>query len=159
MNSSCLSKFRPRFAATLAGVDVSTALFFLYSVDTAAQLGQTSKTRQKPNFKSSWNWLIQFMTATVFIFLRIESKPCGIVHRIRDVGTFWFWYKTDIKIIYFVPLCLILLIVSDRSLFKYQKFWVQVNHCHHTQSKTKKRAQFCLGWRLVFLGFKTFSEI
>ena len=35
--------------------------------------------------------------------------------RIRNVEAFW--YKTEIKIIYFVPLCLILLIVSDCIVF------------------------------------------
>ena len=41
----------------------------------------------------------------------LEIKPCGIGSRIRDVKEFG--YKTEIKIIYFAPLCLILLIASD----------------------------------------------
>ena len=35
----------------------------------------------------------------------LEIKPCGLGPRIRDVEAFW--YKTEIKIVYFVPLCLI----------------------------------------------------
>ena len=49
------------------------------------------------------------------LFISLEIKPCGLVSRIRDVEAFW--YKREIKIIYFVPLCLILLIVSDCIVF------------------------------------------
>ena len=39
------------------------------------------------------------------IYYELEIKPCGLGSRIRDMEAFW--YKTDIKIIYFVQLCLI----------------------------------------------------
>jgi hypothetical protein len=42
---------------------------------------------------------------TVFFYLILEINPCGLGSRIRDVEAFW--YKTEIKIIYFVQLCLI----------------------------------------------------
>ena len=48
----------------------------------------------------------------------IEIKPCGIGSRIRDVEAFC--YKTEIKIIYFVPLCLIVsdcMVYPDPTLF------------------------------------------
>ena len=45
----------------------------------------------------------------------LEIKPAGLVSRIRDVEAFW--YKTELKIIHIVPLCLILLIVSDFIVF------------------------------------------
>ena len=48
----------------------------------------------------------------------LEIKPCGLVSRIQNVEAFW--YKTEIKIIYFVPLWLIVLIVSD-CMVKCQK--------------------------------------
>ena len=41
----------------------------------------------------------------MFILYKLEIKPCGLGPRIRDVEAFW--YKTEIKIIYFVQLCLI----------------------------------------------------
>ena len=47
-----------------------------------------------------------------FFFCWLEIKPCGLGSRIRDVEVFW--YKTEIKIIYFVPLCLI---VSDCMVY------------------------------------------
>ena len=40
--------------------------------------------------------------------------------RIRDVEAFW--CKTEIKIIYFVPLCLIVLIVSDYMVLIFKKY-------------------------------------
>ena len=46
-----------------------------------------------------------------YLFSILEIKTCGLGPRIQDVEVFW--YKTEIKIIYFVPLCLIVLIVSD----------------------------------------------
>ena len=49
----------------------------------------------------------------------LEIKPCRLGSRIQDVEAFW--YKTEIKIIYFVQLCLIALIGCDCILsFKYQ---------------------------------------
>jgi hypothetical protein len=94
------------------------------------------------------------------LYYILEIKPCGLVSRIRDVEAFW--YKTEIKIIYFVPLCLILLVVSDciHSFFKYQKLRVVLNHCHQTQSKTKKTASFFLRLEAdFFFGFKTFPDM
>ena len=38
-------------------------------------------------------------------YIVLEIKPCGLGSRIRDVEAFW--YRTEIKIIHFVPLCLI----------------------------------------------------
>ena len=35
-------------------------------------------------------------------YIILEIKPCGLVSRIRDVEAFW--DKTEIKIIYYVPL-------------------------------------------------------
>ena len=45
----------------------------------------------------------------------LEIKPCGLGSRIRDVEAFW--YKTEIKIICFVQLCLIALIVCDCMVY------------------------------------------
>ena len=59
------------------------------------------------------------------IYSMLEIKPCGLASRIRDVESFW--YKTEIKIIYFVPLCLI---VFDRMVHPDPKFLI---------FKTKKR--------------------
>ena len=41
----------------------------------------------------------------IFMFKILEIKPCGLGPIIRDVKAFW--YKTEIKIINFVLLCLI----------------------------------------------------
>ena len=49
------------------------------------------------------------------MFFLLEIKPCELGSRIRDVEAFW--YKTDIKIIYFVQLCLIALIVCDCMVY------------------------------------------
>ena len=48
-----------------------------------------------------------------------NDKNDGLGSRIRDVDAFW--YKTEIKIIYFVQLCLIALIVCDLTLIFYIK--------------------------------------
>ena len=39
--------------------------------------------------------------AKKYIYI-LEIKPCELGSRIRDVEAFW--YKTEIKIVYFVPL-------------------------------------------------------
>ena len=52
------------------------------------------------------------MVSTNYI---LEIKPCGLGSRIRDVEVFW--YKTEIKVIHFVLLCLIVLIVSDCMVY------------------------------------------
>ena len=57
-----------------------------------------------------------------FLLIRLEIKPCGLGSRIRDVEAFW--YKTEMKIIYFVPLCLIVLIVSDCMVYPNPKFLI-----------------------------------
>ena len=78
-------------------------------------------------------------------------KPCSLGSRIQDVEAFW--YKTEIKIIYFVPLCLNVLIVSDCMIYpdpkflifkkiskiEYQKFRVRVNHTitHNQRNQTQ----------------------
>ena len=69
------------------------------------------------------SWLLQYPLA--------EIKPCGLGSRIWYVEAFW--YKTEFKIIYFVKLCLIVLIVFDclpwiYFLSTYNKFRVRVNH-------------------------------
>ena len=51
----------------------------------------------------------------VIYFYKLEIKPCELLSRIWDMEAFW--YKTEIKIIYFVPLCFILLIVYDCIAF------------------------------------------
>ena len=59
--------------------------------------------------------------AKKYIYI-LEIKPCELGSGIRDVEAFW--YKTEIKIIYFMPLCLIVLIVSDSMVYpdpKYKK--------------------------------------
>jgi hypothetical protein len=43
------------------------------------------------------------------------NEICGLGSRIGDVEAFW--SKTEIKIIYFVPLSLIVLIVSDCMVY------------------------------------------
>ena len=58
----------------------------------------------------------------------LEIKPFRLDLRIRDVETFW--YKIEIKIIYFVPLCWIVL---DCMVYPDRKFLI---------SKTKKRPSF-----------------
>ena len=62
---------------------------------------------------------------------RNQARPCGLGSRIRDVEAFW--YKTEIKIIYFVQLCLIALIVCDCMVYPDPKFLI---------FKTKKHPQF-----------------
>ena len=68
------------------------------------------------NYKKYNTWNIRclvdesFVPATQRIILKIvgfllEIKPCGLGSRIRDVEAFW--YKTKIKIIYFLRLCVI----------------------------------------------------
>ena len=44
--------------------------------------------------------------AAAVVYLVLEIKPCELGSRIRDVEAFW--YKTEIKIIYFVQLCVII---------------------------------------------------
>ena len=100
------------------------------------------------------------------LFMRLEIKPCRLGSRIRDAETFW--YKTEIKIIYFVTLCLIVLIVPDCIVYpdpifliikKYQTFRVRVNHTIRHNQKLKNGLIFFWGWSLIFLGFKTFPEM
>ena len=52
----------------------------------------------------------------------LEIKPCGLGSRIGDVEAFR--YKTEVKIIYFVPLCLIVLTVSDCMVYPDPKFLI-----------------------------------
>ena len=58
----------------------------------------------------------------------LEIKPCGLGPRIQNVEAFW--YKIEIKIIYFVPLCLI---VFDFMVYPDPKFLI---------FKTKKHPHF-----------------
>ena len=44
-----------------------------------------------------------------YLFSILEIKTYGLGPRIQDVEVFW--YKTEIKIIYFVPLCLIVWLI------------------------------------------------
>ena len=73
-----------------------------------------------------WPWRLQaghlFSLAITWFYNKLEIKPCGLGSRIRDVEAFW--YKTEIKIIYFVPLCLIVLIVSDCMVYPDPKFLI-----------------------------------
>ena len=85
------------------------------------------------------SWLLQYPLA--------EIKPCGLGSRIWYVEAFW--YKTEFKIIYFVKLCLIVLIVSDclpwiYFLSTYNKFRVRVNHPIRHNQRTKKWPHFFL---------------
>ena len=93
--------------------------------------------------KSGFYFILKSWGTVVWlIFWGLEIKLCGLGSRIRDVEAFW--YKTDIKIIYFVPLCLT---VSDCMVYpdprflifkKYQKFRVRVNYTlRHNQNKKK----------------------
>ena len=89
------------------------------------------------------NWILNWIEYWQYYIL--EIKPCGLCSRIRDVEAFW--YKTEIKIIYFVPMCFIMLIVSDcmiyhdtKSKIKYQIFRVRVNHT--IRRNQKKEAIF-----------------
>ena len=99
-------------------------------------------------------------------------KPCSLGSRIQDVEAFW--YKTEIKIIYFVPLCLNVLIVSDCMVYpdpkflifkkiskiEYQKFRVRVNHTIGHNENSKKTTSFIFwGCRLIFFCFETFPEM
>ena len=54
--------------------------------------------------------------------LLYKKLEIGLGPRIRDMEAFW--YKTEIKIIYFVPLCLIVsdcMVYPDPKFKKYQK--------------------------------------
>ena len=64
----------------------------------------------------------------------LEIKPCGLGPRIQDVEAFW--YKTEIKIIYFVPLYLI---KFDFMVYPDPKFL-----------KTKKQTHFFLRLKADF---------
>ena len=76
--------------------------------------------------------------------LLLEIKPCGLGSRIRDVEAFW--NKTEIKIIYFVRLCVIVWFTLTLN------FWYV---------KLKNGLIFFSGWSLIFfdpmLSPKTFA--
>ena len=59
--------------------------------------------------------VIQGQLLLFLCFFILKIKPCGLGSRIWGVEAFW--YKTEIKIIYFMPLCLIVLIVSDCMVY------------------------------------------
>ena len=89
------------------------------------------------------------------IFMSLEIKPCRHGSRIRDVEAFWY------KIIYFVTLCLTVLIVPNCMTYhdpifliikNHQMFRVRVNHTIRHIKKTKKWLHFFWGWRLDFFG-------
>ena len=64
--------------------------------------------------------------------LTLEIKPCRLVSRIRDVEAFW--YKTEIKIVYFVSLCLI---VSGLEIVWFTltlNFWCLKNELNFAES-------------------------
>jgi hypothetical protein len=52
--------------------------------------------------------------------IRKYNHSVQLKKKIRDVESFI--YKTEIKIIYFVPLCLIVLTVSDPKFFVFKKY-------------------------------------
>ena len=58
------------------------------------------------------NKLNSYLHWTLFFFIVLEIKPFRLGPRIRDAEAFW--YKKEIKIIYFVPLWLI---VFDRKIY------------------------------------------
>ena len=67
----------------------------------------------------------------------LEIKPCGIGSRIQDVEAFW--YKTEIKIVYFVRLCVIvwftptLKLKDDLIFFWGWLFFIQCYYPKHFQ--------------------------
>ena len=75
---------------------------------------------------------------TFAFYILLEIKPCRLGPRIRDVEAFW--YETEIKIIYFVPL--LCLIVFDRMVYPDPKFFI---------FKTKKQPHFFSEVRGCFL--------
>ena len=74
------------------------------------------------------SWSITYKKPYKFIIQTLEIKLCGLGPRIRDVEAFF--YKTEIKIVYFEPLCSI---VSDFMVYPDPKFLI---------SKTKKQPHF-----------------
>ena len=69
---------------------------------------------------------------------KLEIKPCGLGPTIQDVEAFW--YKTEIKTIYFVPLCLI---VFDCMVYPDPNFFIfKTKHYHlEGQANSKKKLQ------------------
>ena len=67
-----------------------------------------------------WNKIIQSLGQIQSCLISmLEIKTCGLSLRIQDAEVFW--YKTEIKIIYFVPLCLI---VFDHTVYHDPKFLI-----------------------------------
>ena len=94
-----------------------------------------------PPKKASGLQVINYLYFSLISYFLLEFKPCGLGSRIQDVGAFL--YKAEIKIIYFVKLCLIVLIVYDymvypdpKSKINYQTFRVRVNHAVRHNQKT-----------------------
>ena len=78
------------------------------------------------NNVKKWKIFFQILwhSQNIWTLHELEIKPCGLGPRIQDVEAFW--YKTEIKIIYFVPLCLIVfdvMVYSDPQflIFKTKK--------------------------------------
>ena len=91
----------------------------IYNFDHRKRKSHTNKTKISRN-----KFYVKVRT-----YKLLEIKPCGLGSRIRDVEAFR--YKTEIKIIYFVPLCLILLIVSDCMVYPDPKIrWSLPFHIH-----------------------------
>ena len=59
--------------------------------------------------------LFLFVGKAIISRAKNQALHCGLGSRIRYVEVFL--YKTEIKIIYFVPFCLIVLIVSDSMVY------------------------------------------
>ena len=74
----------------------------------------------------------------------LEIKPCGLGPRTRNVEAFW--YKPEIKIIYFVPLCFI---VFDFMVYLDPKFLIL---------KTKNQPRFFSEVRNWFFLFYVITQ-
>ena len=95
----------------------------------------------------------------MYYYCILEIKPRVLGSRIRDVEAFW--YKTEIKIIHFVPLCLIVLIVSDCMVYLDPKFLI------FKKSKVRFKTNFDIrrpvqmtwtGHNFIFLSFQHSQE-
>ena len=92
----------------------------------------------------SYRLKVEFWT-----YLVLEIKPCELGPRIRDVEAFW--YKTEINIIYFVPLFFIVFyfmvypdpkfLISFRARVNHAIRHNQHNQTQSTQSNTMAQSK------------------
>ena len=76
-----------------------------------------------------FSWMNDLALWITWFYDKLKTKPCGLGFRIQDVEVFW--HKTEIKIISFVPL--IVLIVSDCMVCVW---WVGNHEMQHSKIPT-----------------------